>query len=119
MPSEQSIKSFWNQAADEHPYWYVSSYGPYDGARNLEEFWASGRAIWMISSVRRGTPRGEETRWSRSGASGAIARVVLPTPASNPSPGYNSYCPVAATMLLPIQGRMMNVRRNIIQPSLA
>lgn len=46
MPSEQSIKSFWNRAADENPYWYVSSYGPYDADRNLEEFWASGQVIW-------------------------------------------------------------------------
>jgi SAM-dependent methyltransferase len=46
MPSEQSIKSFWNRAADENPYWYVSSHGTYDADRNLEEFWASGQAIW-------------------------------------------------------------------------
>jgi len=43
MPSEQSIKSFWNRAADDNPYWYVSSYGPYDADRSPEKFWASGR----------------------------------------------------------------------------
>jgi len=43
MPLEQSIKSFWNRAADENPYWYVSSYGPYDADRSPEKFWASGR----------------------------------------------------------------------------
>lgn len=46
MPSEQSIKSFWNRAAEENPYWYVSSYGSYGASRNLEEFWASGHSIW-------------------------------------------------------------------------
>jgi SAM-dependent methyltransferase len=46
MPSNQSIRSFWNKAAEENPYWFVSSFGPYNATRNLEEFWASGRAIW-------------------------------------------------------------------------
>jgi SAM-dependent methyltransferase len=46
MPTEKSIKSFWNQAAEDNPHWYISSYGDYDPNRNPEEFWASGRAIW-------------------------------------------------------------------------
>jgi SAM-dependent methyltransferase len=46
MASEQSIKSFWNKAAEENPYWYISSYGSFGTDRNLEEFWASGQTIW-------------------------------------------------------------------------
>jgi SAM-dependent methyltransferase len=46
MPTKETIKSFWNQAADENPQWYISSYGSYDADRNPDEFWASGRAIW-------------------------------------------------------------------------
>jgi len=46
MGSQRSIKSFWNRAAEENPYYYVSSYGSYDADRNMDEFWASGRAIW-------------------------------------------------------------------------
>lgn len=53
MPSERSIKSFWNRAANENPYWYVSSYGAYDADRDLEEFWASGPAIW--NDIKRAT----------------------------------------------------------------
>jgi SAM-dependent methyltransferase len=45
MASLQSSRQFWQQKALENPYWYVSSYGPYQG-RNLEEFWASGVTIW-------------------------------------------------------------------------
>ena len=40
-----SSRHFWNSKAKENPYWYVSSYGPYEG-RNLNEFWASGQQIW-------------------------------------------------------------------------
>ena len=36
---------FWNEKARENPYWYVSSFGPYEG-RDLAEFWASGPRIW-------------------------------------------------------------------------
>ncbi len=46
MDSRHSIKSFWNRAAQENPYYYVSSYGPYDADRDMDEFWASGRTIW-------------------------------------------------------------------------
>ena len=46
MPNTESIKTFWDQAAEADPYWYVSSYGQYGASRNLEEFWASGRTIW-------------------------------------------------------------------------
>jgi|GEM_PF-6413386 len=46
MPTEKTIRSFWNRAAEENPHWYVSSYGSYDADRNLDEFWASGGTIW-------------------------------------------------------------------------
>jgi hypothetical protein len=39
MPTEKTIRSFWNRAAEENPHWYVSSYGSYDADRNLDEFW--------------------------------------------------------------------------------
>lgn len=46
MPSTDSIKTFWNEAAQKNPYWYVSSYSSYDADRNMEEFWGSGKMIW-------------------------------------------------------------------------
>lgn len=46
MPSEKLIKSFWDKAAEENPYWYVSSRGDFDAKRDLNEFWASGHSIW-------------------------------------------------------------------------
>lgn len=45
MRRVQSIRSFWNRAAEENPYWYVSSYRSYGADRNLDEFWASGQMI--------------------------------------------------------------------------
>lgn len=38
-------RAFWDAKAAENPYWYVSSYGPYD-ERNLAEFWQAGHRIW-------------------------------------------------------------------------
>lgn len=46
MPTPESIRHFWDSKAAEDPYWFVSSYGPYGGARSLAEFWESGRRIW-------------------------------------------------------------------------
>ena len=43
--SLDSSRAFWNAKAAENPYWYVSSYGPYD-ERDLAEFWEAGRRIW-------------------------------------------------------------------------
>src|SRR5688572_17836194 len=39
-------RAFWDEKAQENAAWYVSSYGPYEGERNMDEFYASGRAIW-------------------------------------------------------------------------
>lgn len=41
-----SIRAFWNQAAEANPYWYVSSVGSYHAQRDLNSFWDSGHAIW-------------------------------------------------------------------------
>lgn len=46
MPTKESIKTFWNNAAKDDPYWFISSFGQYGAGRNLDEFWASGHAIW-------------------------------------------------------------------------
>jgi SAM-dependent methyltransferase len=43
--SLDTSRAFWNAKAAENPYWYVSSYGPYD-ERDLAEFWAAGPRIW-------------------------------------------------------------------------
>jgi SAM-dependent methyltransferase len=43
--SLDTSRVFWDAKAAENPYWYVSSYGPYD-ERNLAEFWAAGPRIW-------------------------------------------------------------------------
>jgi SAM-dependent methyltransferase len=43
--SLDNSRAFWDAKAAENPYWYVSSYGPYDD-RNLNEFWEAGPKIW-------------------------------------------------------------------------
>lgn len=48
----ETSQQFWNEKARENPYWYVSSYGPYEG-RNLDDFWRSGLTIW--DSIKRAT----------------------------------------------------------------
>jgi len=79
MPTEQTIKSFWNRAADENPYWYISSYGSYDAHRNLDEFWASGRTIWTdIKRVTGYTPGPRDTVVEIGCGIGRLTRVVAP-----------------------------------------
>lgn len=79
MPSEQSIRSFWDQAAGENPYWYVSSYGSYGGERNLEEFWASGRAIWDdIKRLANYAPGTDDTVVEIGCGVGRLTRAIAP-----------------------------------------
>ncbi|MGB9619523.1 MAG: class I SAM-dependent methyltransferase [Armatimonadota bacterium] len=42
----RTIREFWDSKAKENPYWFVSSYGPYQGERDLDSFWRSGQMIW-------------------------------------------------------------------------
>lgn len=79
MPSKQSISSFWNRAADENPYWYVSSYGAYAADRNLEEFWASGRAIWNdVKRVTGYAPTPDDTVVEIGCGVGRLTRAIAP-----------------------------------------
>jgi len=79
MSSEGRSKSFWNQAADENPYWYVSSYGPYDAKRNLDEFWASGHKIWAdIKKATGYTPTADDTVVEIGCGVGRLTRAIAP-----------------------------------------
>jgi ubiquinone/menaquinone biosynthesis C-methylase UbiE len=43
---EDRSRAFWNEAARDNAYWYVSSVGNYAARRDMAEFWASGGTIW-------------------------------------------------------------------------
>jgi SAM-dependent methyltransferase len=79
MRSEQPIRSFWNRAAEENPYWYVSSYGSYGTDRNLEEFWASGHTIWAdIKRVIGYTPSPTASILEIGCGVGRLTRAIAP-----------------------------------------
>lgn len=48
MTTVKSIRSFWDEKANENALWFVSSSRPYNARSDadLDEFWASGHKIW-------------------------------------------------------------------------
>jgi SAM-dependent methyltransferase len=79
MPSEKLIKSFWDKAAQQNPYWYVSSRGAFDAERNLEEFWASGHSIWTdIKQATGYTPKRSDVVVEIGCGVGRLTRAIAP-----------------------------------------
>lgn len=79
MRVEQSVKDFWNQAAGDNPYWYVSSFGAYGAHRNLDEFWASGQSIWRdIKRITGYTPEPTDTVAEIGCGVGRLTRAIAP-----------------------------------------
>jgi SAM-dependent methyltransferase len=79
MPSEKAIKSFWDKAAEENPYWYVSSRGDFEAERDLQEFWASGHSIW--ADIKRTTgyvPRPSDVVVEIGCGVGRLTRAIAP-----------------------------------------
>lgn len=79
MTSERTIRDFWNRAAEENPHWYISSYGKYGAGRNLDEFWASGMAIW--SDIKRETgfaPNSKDVVVEIGCGIGRLTRAIAP-----------------------------------------
>lgn len=79
MPTKETIKSFWEQAAEQDPFWFVSSYGRYGADRNLDEFWASGRTIW--SDIKRTTgyqPKSSDMVAEIGCGVGRLTRAIAP-----------------------------------------
>lgn len=104
MSAEQSIKSFWNRAAEENPYWYVSSYGSYGADRNLEEFWASGNTIWAdIKRATGYTPGPADTVVEIGCGVGRLTRAIAPE--------------VGRVIALDISDRMLAIARQADLPN--
>lgn len=104
MPTETTIRSFWNRAAEENPYWYVSSYGRYNANRNLDEFWASGGAIWSdIKRVIGYAPESSDTVVEIGCGVGRLTRVIAPE--------------VGRVMALDISEKMLAIARQANLPN--
>jgi SAM-dependent methyltransferase len=104
MASKESIKSFWNGAAKDNPYYYVSSYGSYGADRNLNEFWASGRTIW--SDLKRLTgyvPKPNDVVVEIGCGVGRLTRAIAPE--------------VQKVIALDISGSMLAVAREANLPN--
>src|SRR5258708_36903089 len=79
MATVKSIRSFWNEKAKENPYWFVSSARPYDGQRDLDEFWASGHQIWsQLKSVIEYEPTASHRVVEIGCGVGRLSRVIAP-----------------------------------------
>lgn len=76
---ETAAKRFWDEAAADDPYWYVSSYGAYGADRNVAEFWASGAWIWdEIKRNTEYTPRRDHLVVEIGCGVGRLTRAIAP-----------------------------------------
>ena len=76
--SLKSSRQFWEEKATENPYWYVSSYGPYDN-RNLDEFWKSGETIWrQIQDLTGYSPQSNHQVVEIGCGVGRLTRIISP-----------------------------------------
>lgn len=99
-----STKRFWNEAAEDNPYWYVSSYGPYNSERNLDEFWASGKTIWRdIKGLIGFTPQPNHVVVEIGCGVGRLTRAIAPE--------------VGRVIALDISERMLEIARHSSIPN--
>jgi SAM-dependent methyltransferase len=78
MPTLSSSRQFWESAACENPYWYVSSFVDYHQP-DVGAFWASGQGIWREVKARIGyTPTGGDTVVEIGCGIGRLTRAIAP-----------------------------------------
>lgn len=78
MSTLASSREFWNSKAKANPYWYISSFGPYEG-RDLKGFWQSGETIWKeIKSACGYAPRGDDVIVEIGCGVGRLTRAIAP-----------------------------------------
>jgi ubiquinone/menaquinone biosynthesis C-methylase UbiE len=99
-----SMRSFWNQKARENAYWFVSSYGDYSTARNLDEFWASGKTIWSdLKNVIGYQPTGSDLVVEIGCGVGRLTRAISPE--------------VGSVLAIDISDEMLNIARQAELPN--
>lgn len=77
MLGMNSIREFWDRAAERKPYWYVSSAVPYGGSRDMGEFWQSGVNIWReITTVTGYQPAASHTVVEIGCGVGRLTRAI-------------------------------------------